>query len=134
MRIPVAVALAAGLLAGFAPGANAADPVTAYCGQTKNSSGQRHSCGRTEFNSGGAIESFRVRDDWADGHSTVAFWHNEYNGDFGTVWNTSGFGSYTTEYTDFPEGTRIAFKTCAGESGSGLILENTCGSWQWVTA
>lgn len=109
-----------------------AESITATCGLTHGPTGWK-SCGKVVIHDSPGAETIEVRDLHQDGHSVVAWWHDDGTGDWGTVWNPNGAASVMTEWIDFREGSRISFRACAGEAGSRQILTDTCGSWAWIT-
>jgi hypothetical protein len=83
-------------------------------------------------------EHFEVWDVAPDGHSAVGkidvFRNREWSR-VENVWNSKGYGSNGTKVErnySFPEGTRVRYQACVGESGSGSIFY--CSDWHYDTA
>jgi hypothetical protein len=81
------------------------------------------------FNSYG--DHFVVQDERADGHSAVAQIYNPNTGNYSYCWNNRGAGTSVDCNRDFPEGIRISFRACTGESSTGRLV--ACAS-SWTGA
>jgi hypothetical protein len=83
-------------------------------------------------------EHFTVHDYAPDGHSAVGlleYWNGSTNSPYSWVWNSNGYsGSPVTVNYSIPEGRKVRYEACIGDSDAGTGTITDCSDWRYDTA